>query len=225
MMTKKKLKKLKKEIKKLKQKNAELSALLEFSENAKLGKEDGYFAYLWKELRKNKFFIVFWRIGKIFSKFRLISLIFKIFGAIIIAVETSTVIFIWAVFLAIFLPPALIYFLSISLYALITFRRDVRCTVEAAAGKKIIFMFPSRKQKLSKNSFFYRNAQELVTHGYLIISVSPFFASSSDISGNKKIYANQKITEDGIITVRRQYFFRIKKKLLKDHRQRTIFIY
>ena len=224
-MTKKKLRKLKKEIRRLEQKNAELSALLEISENVKLGKEAGYFRYLWNELRKNKFFLVFLKVGKIFTKFRLVSLVFKIIGAIIIAVETSTVIFIGAVFLAILLPPSLIYFLSVYLYALITFKRDIRKTLEAAEGKKIIFMFPSRSQKLSKDSFFYRNARELADRGYLIISVSPFLVSSSDISGNKKIYANQKATESGLITVRRQYFFQIKKKFLKDHPKRTIFLY
>lgn len=223
-MAKEETAELKKKIEELEQKNAELNALLEISEKVKLNSHTGYFSYLFNFIRKNRVFSIFLKAGKIFTGFRLISRIFKVIGIIILALETGTAIFIGLILLAILLPPALIYLFAVFLYSLFTSPRDIKRIFDGVGDRKIIVIFPARRQNLGCHSFLYRNARDLEQKGYFVISVSPFWLSSVDISGNRKLYANQKIT-NGIVTVRRQYFFRIKKQLLKNHNQRAIFIH
>jgi hypothetical protein len=195
-------------------------------ENADPILESGnYFSYLWKLIKAHSAYKLFEKYNGYFSRFRLISRVFKISAYIFIALQTSAILFFAVALLAVIIPPIIIGFSALFIISAIKFPKDAKFLEKKLSGKKVILLFPPRHCNFSADSFLSKNASELADRGYAVIAVSPFVLSSLTLSGSKKLYANLHAHTKGIFTIRRQYFFFINKRILKNHQKRVIYIY
>lgn len=219
---------LKAEIRRLEAEIAFLQAHVQSAhseQTAHANESNGYFSYLWKLIKSNSLYKLIKRLVSYFSKFRLVSLTLRILGYIAIAIETSAVIFVFITALTFLLPPFIFGALIILICSASRFYHDSKQIVKDAADRKIIVYFPERQHPFMKDSFFQRNALELSQNGYCVIAVSPFVISPKGITKTNKYYFNVKKEADGLFIIRQHYFFYIKKKFLKKHQERLIYVY
>lgn len=216
------------ELDKLRRENAFLRSQMrsaDAKESSALDGSKGYFSYLWKKVKAHSAYRLFERASYFFSRFRLISHAIKIAALILLAVQTSAVLLIVVSILSLVLPPIILLFSVQFILSAARYPGDSKNFFDSTAGKKIIFLFPTRQTNFDAESFFAKNAVELASRGYAVTVVSPFFLSPKSISENRRPYVNLRRECDGITSIRRQYFFFIRKQVLKSHRERVIFIY
>ena len=217
------------ELKRLKRENAFLRSRIQSAdvkENADpILESQNYFSYLWKVIKAHSAYKLFEKYNGYFSRFRLISRVFKISAYIFIALQTSAILFFAVALLAIIIPPIIAGFSTLLIISAIKFPRDAKLLEKRISDKKVILFFPPKQCELGQDGFLFRNASELASRGYALIAVSPFLLSSLSLSGSKRLYANIRADTEEIFTIRRQYFFFINKKILKKHQKRVIYIY
>lgn len=218
---------LKAEIKRLEKENSFLRSHISTTSNETVGleKHKGYISYLWANAKKHTLYKTAERLTGYFSKFRLVSLTLKIFGFVTIAVETSAFIFALIVVLALILPPVALFLPIILLCSASRFASDTKALKKRIGGKATIVFFMTRQHHFGDDSFFYRNTLELSKRGYFVIAVSPFILSPKGLTSSKKFFLNVREEADSLFVIRQQYFFYIKKKLLKNFNQRIIYVY
>ena len=217
-----------KELDRLRRENAFLRSQLRVADAKEADALDGgkgYFSYLWEKVKAHSAYRFFERASYFFSRFRLISHAIKIAALIFLAVQTSAVLLIAVSILSLVLPPLVLLFSVQFILSAARYHGDSKIFSEFSSGKKIIFLFPARQTSFFRESFFAKNALELTSHGYAVVIVSPFFISQKSIFGNCRPYVNLRRECHGITSIRRQYFFFIKKQVLKSHTERIIFIY
>ena len=222
----KKEKRLKAELKRLRKENNFLRTRL----GTKSGSSDpqkskGYLSYLKERAQSHTVYKATETITRYFSKFRLVALIFKILGLVAIAIEASAFLFAFVILLAIFLPPVLLFFPIILLLSAAKFKRDDAVLFETAKNSAVIIFFLSPQGKYDKGDFFYRNALDFASRGYLVLAVSPYTLSRQGISGQKKYFLNARREGENVFVIRQQYFFHIKRNHLKDDNKKTIYVY
>lgn len=219
---------LKAEIQRLEAENAFLRAHVQLAtseHSTHANDSNGYFSYLWQLTKNNSLYKLIKRLTNYFSKFRLISLLLRLFRYIAIAIETSAVIFIFITVLAFLLPPIVFGSLIVFICSVSRFYHDIKQINENAAEKKVIIYFLGRQQPYMKDSFFGRNALELSQNGYCVIVISPFIMSPKGFFDTKKYYFNVRKEADGVFTVRQHYFFYLRKNFLNSHQKRLIYVY
>ena len=217
------------ELERLRRENAFLRSRVQSAaakdEAGALFESKGYLSYLWKVIKAHSAYKLFEKYNGYFSRFRLISRIIKISGFIFIALQTSAILFIAAVILAVVIPPIILGFAALLLLSAVRLPHDGRLLTEKISGKKVIIFFPPRHCEFGNGGFLYRNISELASRGYAIIAVSPFMISQKRIFQSQKSYSNIRLEDEKIFTVRRRYFFFINKRILQKHEKRVIYIY
>lgn len=217
------------EIERLRRENAILRSRIQ-SETSKgesnaLFESKGYFSYLWKVIKAHSVYKLFEKYNGYFSRFRLISRVIKISAFIFIALQTSAILFISAVILSVVIPPIILGFATLLLISAARLPHDGKLLEEMIADRKVIILFPPRHCKFGCGGFLYRNICELADRGYAVIAVSPFMLSPKGVSESQRLFANIRIEDEKIFTIRRQYFFFINKRILQKHEKRVIYIH
>ena len=123
------------------------------------------------------------------------------------------------------LPPILLLFVLQFVLSASRYAADTAKLKKAINGKSIILLFPQKHAEYGFHSFTARNARDLVSRGYAVIAVSPFFISSKGFSQTKRPFVNLKNEDGGFVYIKRQFFFFIRERLLNHHKERVIFIY
>jgi len=224
-MSQRKEQRLRERIKRLEAENAFLrsKASTTTDESVLPRHKGGYFSYLLKNAKGHALYRLIERLTKYFSRFRLISHIFRFTGLVMIAVETSAVLFVIVAAAAVLLPLAALIFPVLFLCSALLFKRDSRTLDAEIKESKAIVWFIPRQYRTSDNSFFLRNAQELSERGYTVIAVTPFILSPIGITSSRRYFLNIRREGKGLFVIRQQYFFYIKSRLLKS--RNSIFIY
>ena len=216
------------ELQKLRRENTSLRIKLNLSrskDDQSAHESKSYFSYLWGIVKRHSAYRLFERASAYFSRFRLISHTFKIAAFIFLAIETSAVFLIAVGIILLVFPPILLLFIIQLLLSASRFSADTFRLKETIDKKSVIILFPQRHAEYGYNSFMGRNARELASRGYAVIAVSPFLVSSKGFGKTKKYFINLRKESEGVISIKRQYFFFIKKNLLNTHKERVIFIF
>lgn len=216
------------ELQRLRRENSVLKTKLNLSgvHDRKAAEESkGYFTYLRNTVKRHSAYKLFERASAYFSRFRLISHTLKITAFIFIAIETSAVFLIAAAIILLVIPPILLVFVIQFVLSASKYTSDTTKLKEIISQKSVICLFPQKNAEFGFDSFMGRNARELSSRGYAVIAVSPFFISGKGFGKRHVYFINFRNESEGVTSIKRQYFFFIKKKLLNAHNKRVIFIY
>lgn len=224
-MAKNKILKRDAEIARLKAENAFLRAQISTRAANPAHTETSYLRYLWTSAKEHSAYKAAKKLAGYFSKFRLISFILKALSYVAVVLETGVSLFAATFISAILLPPALITLPLIFICAALRFRRDDRRVQASIGDKRAIIIFLDKQYPFGSDTFCYRSARELLHRGYAVIAVSPFLLSTKGLCNRKKPYLNCRIEENGILLIRRQYFFHFKKNFSGPTDQKIILVY
>lgn len=164
---------------------------------------------------------------KYFRRFRLLSYVFHYITKLIVLAESGVAL---VASLSVFLValPFLILFAVFSLTAALFGRRNaLRELEQKLRGKKVYILFASREQIKRDNSssgFFYSNAKDFSKDGSAVIIVSPFFFSKKGFE-KSDFYVNARQESENIYTVRKIFFFILRRKVIEKVTNNYIIIF
>ncbi len=194
--------------------------------NAKLYSKKSYTTYLAGLIANTSFFRLYKRLLYIVRKYTFISTTLKIIAYILTFVQSGALFVLAASVSIISLPFTFIIGYSALAAALFGRRRLNKKLSKFFDGKNIFVMFPQRGNELNSDSFFSGNAKEFAKgENNAVIIVSPYFFSSRSISGKKKVFISAREEDENILTVKRHYYFTLKRKLLKTDMKKITFMY
>ncbi len=151
-----------------------------------------------------------------FRRFRMISYIIRVIGYLFALLQTGTLVLLTTALFFILLPLLLLSVGGMLLVAFLDMRKSGK-KLKKIIGEKRVYVF------FAVGEFGASNAQALSREEDLIcLSVSPYWVSP-DGATSKRFYLNVRRESSNYFTVRRYFYFHIRKKILSP--SGTVLIY
>ena len=196
------------------------------SAGARLFSKKSYSAYLVGLIANTSVFKLYRKFLDYLRKYSFITTTLKIVSFIFAFLETSAVFILAASFFVVSLPLTFLVGYAALLLTLFGKRRAKMKVKEAIEGKSVTILFPQRGRALTEDSFFSGMTRDICRRtGGVAIVVSPYFYSTRGISKSNKLFLSMRDEGDGVLLVRRHFFFSLKRKILKEKRNDTTVIY
>ena len=161
-----------------------------------------------------------WRIWQsilsYFRRARAISFLFRVIGWIFTLLRTGTLIILTTVLFFIILPIVITVAIGFLLAAFLDMKKSLS-ELQKTIGERHVWVF------FSVGEFGWKNAlAQASEENYLCLIVSPHWISSVG-NNSKKFYLNLRAESRNCYLVRRYFYIRLQKKLLKS--DNTVLIY
>lgn len=193
----------------------------------KLFSKNNFAAYLVSSLKDNSFFLYYQRVIYFLKKYTVIRATLGILAFLWAFLQSSALFVLFTGTMAITLPLTLIFSYVALIFTFNQRRKLNRAILSKAKNKKITVLFPSKGRAFEKGSYFGAMVADISKNeDTIVIIVSPYFFSPKTIlSYRKKPYLNAGDIISNIITVRKHYYFSLKKHLLDHNTDNLTFIF
>ena len=183
------------------------------AQNDVLFSKKRYFGYIIHLIKSTSFFRLYQKILAFFRRYALLSTTLKILLAVLTVVQSSAIFVIATSASVVAIPFILTVSYVVFFLALFHRKKNDAANKKLLANKHIVVFFPPKKRALEKNSFFSGMVEEFSHRpGHVCIVVSPHFWRNRGLFDNHKPYRFSRAEGTGILLVRRQYYFVLKKK-------------
>ena len=181
-------------------------------QNRSMAKDASFFKYVLGNIRSAALYGHWLRVLAYFRRLRLVAIILRIAGILLTVLQTGALVLLTTVIFLIALPIFVSLMLGILLTALLESRKTNRVLSKLLCGKRIYILFAAE----DPTPFFIANAKDLALRpNAAVLIVSPFLLSSKGIF-RKRFYCTARREAENIYTLRRYYFFNLRKKVLGD---------
>ncbi|MBO5305986.1 MAG: hypothetical protein J6B12_04410 [Clostridia bacterium] len=160
-----------------------------------------------------------------FRRFRLVSLLFRIYSYLLVLLQLGTAFVVIVIGILILLPILLLSAISIIFSALVLYRKQNTHMEKELENKRILVFFPIRDGELETDGLWKAHIRELATQkNTAILIVSPFFWSGKGLCGNRFYFLLRK-ENSNIYLLRKHYYFSLKRKIFENKRDFIALIY
>lgn len=184
-----------------------------------------YLFYLSSLLQKTQFYHLWHQYLDVFRKFRLISLLFRVYSYLLVFLQFGTAFFFLAVALLLLVPILIFGAAFVAFSALLLYRRENDRMQKVLEGKNIIVFFPTLGGELAEGNFWRAHVDELARRAdTAILVVSPHFWSGKGLNENRFYLLLRKEREE-LYLLRKHYYFSLKRAILDKKQNGISFIY
>ena len=185
----------------------------------------GYLFYLSSLLQKSQIYLLWHRYLDVFRKFRLLSLLFRVYSYLFVLLQLGTAFFVLVVGLLLFLPLLILSAGIVAFSALLLYRRENKSMARILEGQNVIVFFPTCGGELTSGDFWRSHVETLASRqGTAVLIVSPYFWSRKGIVGNRFYFLLRKEKEK-IYILRKHYYFSLKQAVLDKKTNSLTLIY
>ncbi len=175
--------------------------------------------YAYDHLTQNKLYVHWQNFLTGLRRLRTVTLILNISAAILTVLETGAWLLLSTALFLVILPLLFATALGILLLSIWESRRNRRKLTCAIVGKQVYVLFPTEQE----NGFLLQNAKELSERGTVLL-ISPYLLSAAGgLNERPRFYTTVRQEAPNIFSVRRYYFFRLRKRLL--NKEKTAYCY
>lgn len=189
-------------------KKASETVLKDSAQTAALHERRSYLSYLWQIFRRGMPYLLFRRARAFFYPALFLGRLFRIAKIVFRIVETSAVLLLVLALFFILFPPLLLLSLAALLLTVLENRQADRRFTHLFEEKNVLAFF-----RAEPSPFFLSLAASLADR-YTVLIVTDLPHTFFDGKSGRGILAARQI-EDGVLAVREQYFFRLRRRLLK----------
>ena len=190
--------------------------LYERFRNEKLLSNKNYFLYLFSLLQKTQLYLLLRRSVDFFRKFKLVSLLFRIYSYLLVLLQVSTALFFIVLGVLLLIPVLLISGGCLVFSALLLYRKENKRMKKSLDGKTIIVFFPTRDGEFERGCFWKTHTQEVAKKpNTVVLIVSPFFWSGKGLN-NRHFYPLIRKENENLYILRKHYYFSLKQNILKN---------
>ena len=203
------------------------SHLYERARNELLLRNPNYILYLFSLLRRSQLYHLWNGYLVVFRKFRLVSLLLRLYSYLLLLVQFGTAFFVIALALLLLIPTALIGAVCVIFSALLLYGRKNRHMEQKLSGKDILVFFPSRDGEFQNGQFWRKNIDDLACKTdkpNTILVVSPFFWSFRGVFGRSP-YVLVREEKPNVYLLRKHYYFSLGKKVLLKNKNSLTLIF
>ena len=184
-----------------------------------------YISYLSSLLQKTQFFHVWRYYTGIFRKFKLFSLLLRLYSYLLILLQFGTAFFVIVLGLLLLLPLLIFSVGSVLFSALLLYRRKNKSLAFLMQKKRVIVFFPTRDGELEHGDFWKAHINELSEQEETaILIVSPFFWSAKGLTG-RRFYLLLRKEKENVYLLRKHYYFSLRRTILDKTRNALALIY
>ena len=208
-------------------KNGISSHFDERARNDALQKSSNYILYLSSILRQTQTYHLWSRYLAVFRKFRLVSLLIRLYSYLLLLLQFGTAFFFIAIALVLLIPVAIVSAGCVLFSALLFYGRKNRYMEHKLKDKKVYVFFPTRDGEFQNGRFWKANIAELSNkqdHTSAVLVVSPFFWSFKGIFDTSPYFLIREERKN-IYLIRKHYYFSLRKKVLSKNEQLLTLIY
>lgn len=174
-----------------------------------------YTAFLFNTARATRGFELWEDLCSFFSRFRLLSAVFRTFTVIMAAIEAGAAFAAFMIAAGILLalsPAALLWLFAAEVDAAISSAADLSAVRRSAQNGGVTFVFPPRDpQALGRGGTLTRHAGSLAVGGTVLI-VSPYIISSRGAGGHGG-YSSMRRERAGVYMIRRRFYFKLRRRM------------
>ncbi len=191
------------------------SALQRRSDYEDMYSKKSYIAFIWTHLKHTSFFQIYRRIISYIRRYTFITMSLKIISLLFVFIEAIALIVIsTSAFIASIILTLLVSHL-LMIFTFFTRKKHTQTNSELLKDKDIVILFPPKDRAFESDSYFCGLAREFSKkENTEVIIVSPFLLNSRGLGGSKKAYYLDRPDGEGILLVRRNYYFTLKKKII-----------
>ncbi len=174
-----------------------------------------YLFYVWSHLMQTSFFNIYKRILNYIRRYAFITTTLKIVSILFVFVEAAVLFVIsTSVFIASIIFTVLITHL-LMLFGLFARKKHLQSNKELLEGKNVVILFPPKERAFDNSSYFRYFVGELAGQPNTVaIVVSPFLFKSHGLFTGKKAYYSARKDGDGVLLVRKSYYFSLRKNVI-----------
>ncbi len=184
-----------------------------------------YFLYLSSLLQKTQIYGFWQRYLDIFRKFRLISLLFRIYSYLLVLLQLGTAFFVIVLGLLILLPLVLLGASTVAFSALVFYRRENKRMHRALEGQKTVVFFPTLGGELDTESLWRAHVEELSQRkNTTVLIVSPHFWLGKGLTG-KRFYFLLRKEAQNVYILRKHYYFSLRRAVLDKNKASLTLVY
>lgn len=178
---------------------------------------DSFFSYVIESLRSTSVYSRWDRFLIYYRRLRMISVSFRVATYIFAFIQTSAALILLFSIMVVALPAFFIIVFLIISAAIVENARNNHAIEKLINNRKTFVFLALSPSAFDINSFFRANITELsMRENTLIIVVSPFLLSSKGLYGARP-YISAKTENHSVIIIRKNYFYSLKKKILRKH--------
>lgn len=194
-------------------------------QNEKAFKNRNYLFYLSSLLQRSHGYHLWHRYLTFFRKFKLISLLFRLYSYFLVLLQLGTAFFVVILGFLLLLPILLLGAGLVIFSSLLLYRRENKNMGPILKTQNTLVFFPTRGNELAEGSFFRSHIEEISKRpDSLILIVSPYFWSGKGITGTRFYFLLRKEKEN-VYMVRKHYYFSLKKAVLNKNPNSLTLIY
>ena len=184
-----------------------------------------YLSYLSFLLQKTQGYHLWHQYLDVFRKFRLLSLLFRIYSYLLVLLQLGTAFFVLVIGLMLLLP-ILIFGAAVVIFsALLLYRRKNKSMAHTLKDQNTVIFFPSRDGELIHGDFWRAHIEDLSSRqNTTVLIVSPHFWSGKGITGNQFYFLLRKEKEN-VYILRKHYFFSLRQEVLEKAPRSLAFVY
>ncbi len=184
-----------------------------------------YFSYLSSLLQKTQFFHVWRYYTGLLRKFKLVSLLFRLYSYLLVLLQFGTAFFVIVLGILLLLPLLVLSVGSVIFSALLLYRRENKRLASLLKEKRVTVFFPTRDGELERGEFWKVHIQELSEReDNAVLIVSPFFWSGKGMTSNR-FYLLLRQEKENVYLLRKHYYFSLRRSILDKMRNSLALIY
>lgn len=184
----------------------------EVLDNERFASHKSIFGYALSALRQAKFYTAWKAFLTRFRQIRMVAITIKILSIVFGFLQTGAFVLLSTVLLLIVLPLLAAFMLGVLLTALLQSGKSNRFLRERLDQKTVYVLFLFKED----HPFSWQNARSLAADpSHAVILVSPYWISGKGPQ-HRYFYCTLREEAERIYLVRRYYFFKLKKQVLKD---------
>ena len=183
-----------------------------------------YIGFLLRSLKASNIYSRFKTLVKIFSRFRIVSFLVKLFTAAVVFLETGAHVILLSTIALITLPITTFLGLITFIVAFLCSNTANRRLASLPDKKNVYIFFPSSVKQFRSNSFFNGWVREIASDkNNLVVIVSPaFWKASGHLKG--RYYLHYRKETQNIIMIRKYYFFSFRRNVLKAAKTKSVYM-
>ena len=187
-------------------------------QNQRCFDQKGYLSYLLVGFRQNSIFRLYTKLLLAIRRISFIRITLKILLFLVSLLRTSALFLLSASLFLISFPIVLPLAFSSMLLTAIFSKQINKENLFRIGEKQITIFFPNDRAALENHSFFCGMVMEEVSRqNVFCIVVSPYYWSTKGLYNRKgKPYLASRFEENGILLIRRHYYFHLKKKIFPN---------
>lgn len=175
-----------------------------------------YIGYAFGSLRASSIYTRIKSVVRIFSRFRIISTLMRMFTYIAAFLETGTHVLLASTLLLVSLPATLILGAATFLISAFGCRNANKELINLPKEKDVYIFFPQSPNQMKRNGFLIGWISELAENKTnVVFIVSPCFWKKIGFS-KRKYYLHYRADEENVIVIRKYYYFSMKKHVIQN---------